>query len=165
MRPHPRIVRWLLLIVVPLALVLGAGAIWLRGGRSVGTENAYVKAHIAQVAPEISGRVAEVLVRDHMKVKAGQLLVRIDPAPFQLALDKAQAELDAARITVETARAAWIETRSELAEVEAQAGFMTRQAERQRALHDRSVVSPTVLDQAQNGAEIARNRVTVVKRR
>src|SRR5260221_705342 len=106
MRPHPRIVRWLLLIVVPLALVLGAGAIWLRGGRTVGTENAYVKAHIAQVAPEISGRVAEVLVRDHMKVKPGQLLVRIDPAPFPLALDKAQAALDPARIKVETAAAA-----------------------------------------------------------
>src|SRR5260221_13906440 len=130
MRPHPRIVRWLLLIVVPLALVLGAGAIWLRGGRTVSTENAYVKAHIAQVAPEISGRVAEVLVRDHMPVSTGQVLVRVDPAPFQMARDKAAAELDAARIAVETMRATWVETRSELAEVEAQAEYLSRQASR-----------------------------------
>ncbi|MBI3516119.1 MAG: HlyD family secretion protein [Proteobacteria bacterium] len=165
MRPHPRVVRGFLLIAVPVVLVLAAGVLWLRGGRSVSTENAYVKAHIAQVAPEISGRVAEVLVRDHMAVTAGQLLVRIDPAPFQLARDKAAAELDAARIAVETMRATWVETRSELAEVEAQAEYLSRQASRQQTLADRAVASVTKLDEAQNAAQVARFRITVVKRR
>ena len=50
-RPHPRIVRLGLLAVLPFLVVLIGGAIWLRGGRTVSTEDAYVKADLAQVAP------------------------------------------------------------------------------------------------------------------
>ena len=92
---------------MPFLLALIGGAIWLHGGRTVGTEDAYVKADIAQIAPEVSGRVVEVLVRDHAAVEAGTPLVKLDPEPFRLALDKAEAELDNARTTVETARAQW----------------------------------------------------------
>src|SRR5258706_390090 len=144
---------------------VGGGALWLRGGRAVGTENAYVKAHIAQLSPEISGRVAEVLVHDHMAVSAGQLLVRLDPAPFQMVLDKAMAELDAARIAVETTRAIYVETRSELAEAEINAEFLGRQAQRNLMLQERAVVSATKLDEMQSQAQVAKNRVTVIKRR
>jgi multidrug resistance efflux pump len=134
MRPHPKILRLFLLVLVPFVVALIGGAIWLRGGRSVSTEDAYVKADIAQVAPEIAGRVAQVLVRDHDTVKAGAVLVKLDPAPFQLTLDKAEADLDAARTQVETARAQFFETQSELGEVGNQADFMTRQFARQQSL-------------------------------
>ncbi len=164
-RPHPKIVRLALLVLVPFLLVLAGGAVWLRGGRSVGTEDAYVKADIAQIAPEIAGRVLEVRVRDHAVVKAGTVLVKIDPVPFQLALDKAEAELDNARTTVETARAQWEETRSELGEVESQLDYMTRQAARQQALAASGVASATKNEEAQNNAIVARDRVNVVKRR
>ncbi len=162
---HPKIVRLLLLVAIPFAMVLIGGAIWLRGGRTVGTEDAYVKADIAQIAAEIPGRVATVLVRDHARVAAGQKLIEIDPAPFQLALDKAEAELDNARTVVETARAQLIETRSELAEVEAQAEYMARQFSRQRALAATGTASVTKVEEAQNNAGVARDRVNVVKRR
>src|SRR5947209_19352425 len=103
-RPHPKILRLFLLVLIPFLAALIGGALWLRGGRTVGTEDAYVKADIAQIAPEVSGRVLEVRVRDHAPVKAGTVLAKIDPEPFRLALAKAEAELDAARTTVETAR-------------------------------------------------------------
>ena len=60
--------------------------VWQRGGRYVTTENAYVRADIVQIAPEISGRVIEVAVRDHARVAAGDVLLRIDPEPFRLAV-------------------------------------------------------------------------------
>jgi membrane fusion protein (multidrug efflux system) len=164
-RPHPKVVRVVLLVAVPFLLVLIGGAVWLRGGRTVGTEDAYVKADIAQIAPEVAGRVVEVLVRDHQAVKAGTPLVKIDPEPFRLALDKAEAELDNARTSVETARAQYQETRSELAEVESQAEYLTRQAARQQALAATGAASITKLDEAQNAAAVARDRVGVVKRR
>ena len=122
--PHPKVIRAALLIVVPFLLALIGGAVWLHGGRTVSTEDAYVKADIAQVAPEVSGRVRQVLVRDHAAVEAGTPLVKLDPEPFRLALDKAEAELDNARTTVATARAQWLETQSELAEVESQADYL-----------------------------------------
>jgi membrane fusion protein, multidrug efflux system len=164
-RPHPKVVRVLLLIVIPVMAVLVGGVLWLRGGGSVGTEDAYVKNDIAQIAPEIAGRVAEVLVRDHALIGAGDVLVKLDAEPFRLALAKAEAELDAARTTVETARAQWLETRSELGEVESQADYLNRQATRQQALAVSGVTSQTKLEEAMNAAAVARDRITVVKRR
>ena len=120
-RLRPRTIRVLLLVVVPFLLVLVGTAAWLRGGGTVGTDNAYVKADIAQIAPEVSGTIIVVLVSDHQQVEAGTHLVQLDPEPFRLALAKADAELDNARTTVETARAQWIETGSELAELQSQA--------------------------------------------
>jgi membrane fusion protein, multidrug efflux system len=164
-RPHPKIVRLALLVVVPFVLALVGGAVWLHGGRTVGTDDAYVKADIAQIAPEVSGRVVEVLVRDQQPVTAGAPLVKIDPVPFRLALDKADAELDNARTTVETARAQWSETQSELAEVNSQADYLARQAARQEALAATGAASVTKLEEAQNAAAVARDRVGVVKKR
>jgi len=164
-RPHPKVIRVLLLVVIPVLAVLVGGALWLRGGGSVGTEDAYVKNDIAQIAPEIAGRVAEVRVRDHAQVGAGDVLVKLDAEPFRLALAKAEAELDAARTTVETARAQWLETTSELGKVESQADYLNRQASRQQTLAASGVASQTKLEEAMNAAAVARDRVTVVKRR
>src|SRR6185369_16798377 len=114
-------VRLGLLIVVPLIAIVGAGLWWLSGGRYVVTDNAYVKAHIVQIAPEVSGQVRRVLVRDHADVVAGETLFTIEQRPLRLALDSAEAELDGARTQVETLRAVWRETVAELADAEARA--------------------------------------------
>jgi membrane fusion protein (multidrug efflux system) len=164
-QPHPKILRLVLLVAVPFVLALIGGALWLRGGRTVGTEDAYVKTDIAQIAPEVSGRVVQVLVRDHEPVEAGAPLLKIDPAPFRLQLDKAEAELDNARTTVETARAQWLETQSELAEVESQADYLARQAARQQALAATGAASVTKLEEAQNAVAVAKDRIGVVKKR
>ncbi len=164
-RGQTRLLRLVLLIGVPIAVAIGGVVVWQNGGRYVNTENAYVKADIAQIAPEVSGRVIEVAVRDHQNVKAGEVLLRIDPEPYRLALAKAEAELDVARTQVETARAVWRETLSELGEVESQAEYHDRQLRRQASLADRGVVSAQKLEEAQNDANVARNRLSVVRRR
>ena len=89
------------LIGVPVLVLLGALIFWLQGGRYVSTENAFVKADITQIASEVPGRIIEVRIRDHAVVAAGDVLVRLDPAPYQLALAKAEAEIDSARAAVE----------------------------------------------------------------
>lgn len=155
----------MLLIGVPLAAGAVGLAIWQQGGRFIGTEDAYVKTDIAQVSPEIAGRVLDVAVRDQMPVALGDVLVRLDPAPYQLALDKADAALDQARIQVENARATWFETRSELAEVESRADYLNRQAMRQQELARTAVASATKLEEAQNEAAVARGRLSVVRNR
>ena len=126
--------RLVLLVAVPLVAIAGGVFWWLSGGRYVSTDNAYVKAHIVQIAPEISGQVRRVLVRDHQSVAAGETLMTIESRPFKLALDSAEAELDAARTQVETLRAAWREVVSELADAEARADYFKRQWQRQEEL-------------------------------
>lgn len=164
-RLHPKVLRLLLLVILPIGAVVVGGVLWLHGGRTVGTEDAYVKADIAQVAAEVSGRVVEVLLRDHAEVKAGDPLVKLDPEPYKLALDKANAELDSARTAIETARAQLAETRSELAEVEAREDYLTREAKRQKVLAAGGIAATNKLEEAENNATVARDRITVVRRR
>lgn len=166
MKPsRTRLLRLTLLVGVPLLVAIGGVAVWQQGGRYVNTENAYVKADIAQIAMEVSGRVIEVSVRDHAPVIGGAVLVRIDPEPYRLALAKATAELDMARAQVATARASYHETKSELGEVENQAVYLERQLARQKALAGHGVVAAAALESAQKDAVVARDRQTVVRMR
>lgn len=157
--------RKLLLLVVPALAVLGGLLLWQQGGRYITSENAYVRADIVQISPEVAGRVVEVLVRDHARVEAGTILLRIDPEPFRLAVEKAEAELDAARTLVEVARATYRETQSELGELQARADHLLRQARRQQELAARGVSPATRLEETQNDADVARERINVVRQR
>jgi membrane fusion protein (multidrug efflux system) len=155
--------RVVLLAVVPLVALVAGGLWWLSGGRYVSTDNAYVKAHIVQIAPEISGQVRRVLARDHQEVRAGETLMTIESRPFKLALDSAEAELDAARSQVETLRGTWREVVAELADAEARADYFKRQGQRQEELAVKGVASASKREEAQNDARAAADRVTSVR--
>jgi len=88
----PRKARWpLLALAVTTAIVLALVS-W-RVDRSPRTDDAYVYADTISVVPEVSGRIVELPVRDNQIVKQGDLLLRIDPRPYQDALDRAKAKL------------------------------------------------------------------------
>ena len=76
-----------------VAAVLGAGYwahdYWTVGRFEVSTDDAYVRADSTTIAPKVSGYIAAVLVRDNERVKAGQVLARIDDRDFRTALDQA----------------------------------------------------------------------------
>lgn len=161
-RPVP-VLRLLLLFAVPLLAVAGAGFWWLSGGRFVSTDNAYVKANIVQIAPEVAGQVRRVLVRDHASVSAGDTLFTIESRPFRLALDSAEAELDAARAHVEALRGIWREAVAELADAEARAAYQQKQWERQEELASKGIASASRRDEALNEARGAADKVQSVR--
>jgi membrane fusion protein (multidrug efflux system) len=66
------------------------------------TDNAYVQANLVQITPQVGGTVTEVTVDDTEIVKAGQLLVRLDPADAKLALERAQSQLAQTQRQVKT---------------------------------------------------------------
>ena len=160
-----RLLRLILLVAVPLLVAVGGVFAWQSGGRYISTENAYVKADIAQISPEVSGRVMYVGLRDHDRVMAGAVLVRIDPEPFRLVLAKSEAALDLARNQLLTARASWRETQSELGEVESRAAYLARQLQRQQLLAKTGTVSASQLENAQNDSTVANDRLNVVRYR
>lgn len=80
-----------LLIVLASVLVLGY-VIW-QLEVSPTTDDAYVYADTIDVVPEVNGRIIELAVRDNQRVRQGDLLIRIDPRPYQDALDQARARL------------------------------------------------------------------------
>jgi membrane fusion protein (multidrug efflux system) len=87
---------------IAIGAALAVGGNWLNTGRYLeSTNDAYVKADYTTIAPKVSGYVAEVLVEDNDPVKAGQVLARIDARDFQTALDRAKADVAAAKAGID----------------------------------------------------------------
>ncbi len=97
--------RWLrpmLMLSVPLILAGAAGYVWLTGGQYVSTDNAYVNQDKVSISADVAGRIVEVAVRENQPIKAGDLLFRIDPDPYRIALQQSDAALAAAHVQVNT---------------------------------------------------------------
>ena len=89
--------RKVALVGVALAVLLAGVAYgvyyWLFLSHYESTDNAYVQANVVQVTPQVSGTVVAINADDTDFVKAGQSLVKLDPADAQVALDQAEAQL------------------------------------------------------------------------
>ena len=98
----PRARRWRtpLMLSVPILLIAVGLYFWLTGGTTVSTDNAQVGAHVISIAPEVSGRIVEVNVVENQPVKAGDLLYKIDPAPYRIALMQADAAVGNAKLQI-----------------------------------------------------------------
>jgi membrane fusion protein (multidrug efflux system) len=93
-----------LLVGVVLVVVLAAGVwAWTAAGRE-STDDAQVDARVTQIAARVPGTVARVAVNDNQLVEAGTVLVELDPRDYQVAVDKARAELADAQATALAAR-------------------------------------------------------------
>lgn len=90
--------RAVLMLIVPAILLILGGYWWLTSGSSVSTDDAQVKQDIVSVSPQVAGPVSQVFVKNGNHVKRGDILFTIDPAPFKVALEQAQAQLAAARL-------------------------------------------------------------------
>lgn len=156
-------IRFLLLICLPLAAIGGAAYVYLTGGRYVSTENAYVKADIVQVSTDLDGRVIDVLVRDHDRVQAGDVLFRLDPAPYQIAIAKAEADLAKVETTFMTMQAELREAETEAGEWRRRIGYSRKTAERQRNLLSRGVTTHARADAAELELAVARERLRTVQ--
>jgi membrane fusion protein, multidrug efflux system len=99
------------LLTAGAALVVLAGAVnygwdyWTVGQYLVSTDDAYVKADSTTVAPKVSGYLREVLVGDNERVKAGEVLARVDERDFRVALDQAKSDVAAANAAIASKQA------------------------------------------------------------
>jgi membrane fusion protein, multidrug efflux system len=91
--------RFLLLVVLPLAVAIGGFWFYLAGGRYVTTDDAYVGAQKVLITPDISGKIIKVTVKEGQNVREGDELFTIDPEPFQLAVNQAKAQVAQAKTT------------------------------------------------------------------
>jgi membrane fusion protein (multidrug efflux system) len=109
--------RWRIAgIVVAVLIVIGI-VVWLRSRGRESTDDAQVDGRITQIAARVSGPVVKVAIDNNTKVKAGDLLVQIDQRDYQVAVDRAKAELADAQATATAAR-----TGVPIARVETNAG-------------------------------------------
>ena len=98
--PPRRLGRLALMISLPLALLIGGGFYWMSLQGKVSTDNAYVQQDKVSVSAEVGGRIVEVAVKDGQTVQQGDLLFRIDPEPYRLQIQQADASIATAQANV-----------------------------------------------------------------
>jgi multidrug resistance efflux pump len=120
--------RWTLVILVLFVLLFGWTLVADR--LTPYTSDASVRAFVVRMTPEVSGKVIEVAVRDNQIVGTGDLLYRIDPTPFGLAVERAEAKLAAAGQAVGVSTAAVDAAQAQLVEQIAELNNVRDQAAR-----------------------------------
>src|ERR1700730_2091445 len=103
-RRRPRRARYLVAAVVVVVLVVAGYALWRYVNAYETTDDAQIDGHINAVSGRITGNVIEVLAEDEQVVNAGDVLVRLDPRDYEVALAKAQADLGDAEAALESSR-------------------------------------------------------------
>lgn len=156
-RPSARkLIKWLIVIAVVLVAAVFAYRYWRHSQMYVSTDNAYINANTVEIAAQVSGQVVTVHVRDNQQVNTGDPLFEIDPRPYQLALDKAQAQLQLAEQNVSQQSAAVSAAQAQVAQ---------RQAELRNA-RDNNARTQQLVKQgflSQQGAETARTQVATAE--
>jgi membrane fusion protein (multidrug efflux system) len=145
---------------VPVLILLIGGYLWFTSGRFVSTDNAYVQQDKVSIAAEVSGVIVEVGVRENQPVKKGDLLYRIDPRPFQIALEQAEAQIAQAGVDVAEARSELAGTNADVVGASSNLAFAQRAFQRQAELLDRGFTTRARYDEAQHAVQEARERLS-----
>jgi membrane fusion protein (multidrug efflux system) len=149
-------IRWTLLIVGPLAAVLGVTYFYVTSGRFVAIDNAYVRADKVDIAADIGGTVKSVEVRENQPVRAGDVLYRLDDEQMRIAVDHAQAQLAATRTQIEALKASYREKQESLRQAQIDIAYYSHELDRKADLTRHGAESLSVLDQARHSFDTAR---------
>jgi len=144
------------LALLALAAASAAGVWWWHSRGIEDTDDAFIAGHVTSVSPQVAGRVLEVLVDDNQKVKTGDVLIKLDTAPFEVLVQQARADLSEAERKLQEAQS---QHKASLALAEqARADEASAQAQAKNASTDllrysQLVKSGAVSQQAEDNAE------------
>lgn len=139
------------------ALVLAiAGYMYITSGRFASTDNAYVQADRVTIAPQVSGRVVEVDVRENQPVKKGDVLFRIDAEPLEIAAARMQAQVETVKSLLDAARSGYHSAEADIRSSAADLKYKEQQFQRMQELQGRGLVAQQQLDDAANNLAAAR---------
>jgi membrane fusion protein (multidrug efflux system) len=157
--------RTFLMLVVPALLIVGGGYYWLTSGGSVSTDDAQIKQDIVSVSPQVNGQVVQVFVRNGMHVKRGDLLFRIDPQPYQVALENAQAQLASAQLQTKVLKTTAAGTGGDIAGAEANLKIKQNALSRQQALLRQGFTTRADYEDALNEVKTAETQLADARAR
>jgi membrane fusion protein (multidrug efflux system) len=145
--PRQQRMRGALFLLLPIVLI-GAVFWYIYGGRVTSTDDAYVNAEKVGISTDVSGTVADVAVRDNQEVTPGQVLYRLDPLQFQIALAKAEANRKQIALTLEAMQRDYRRMLTEAAAQQAQVALDRTQFSRAVRLLANGVESRADYDRA-----------------
>ncbi|UPG90247.1 HlyD family secretion protein [Luteibacter aegosomaticola] len=155
--------RWALMIGIPAFVALaGAAFLWTRQGH-VETDDAFVRAAKVAINARVPGQVLEVAVVDNQRVHKGQVLVRIDPEPYRIAVEAAEAKLASARLQVEGLKATYHRELADLQSARDSADFDQREFERKKALLASDYASRATYERAETDLKVSRQHIAAAQ--
>jgi multidrug resistance efflux pump len=146
-QPAGNPLRRVALIIVILALLLLVLSIFMER-RTPSSSQAQVQAYVVGIAPEVTGRVVEVNVTDNAAVEAEQVLFRIDPSRYQIAVAEAEAALERVGQTIGASTAQVDAVQARLVEAQANRDNAREQFGRASELVKRGVYAQAKFDEA-----------------
>jgi multidrug resistance efflux pump len=152
-KTHDPVRRWTFIVLGIIAVIFLYSIIADR--MTPYTSQAVVQAYVVRVAPEVSGRVLELGVTDNQKVKAGELLFRIDPQPYEIAFKQAEAKVARVGQTIGANTAGVASAEERLVEARAQRDNTVEQAKRILELVQKGVYAKAREDRAKAEIEAA----------
>ena len=161
--PKRQFGRLLAMLSVPVLILIGGGYYWYSLQGQVSTDNAYVKQDKVSVSSEINGRIVEVAVSDNQVVKAGDLLFRIDPEPYQLQIAQADAAIAAAQANVVALSNASELSGADIAAARESVAFAQSNFVRQQALMQRGFTTKAAFDAAQHAVQQAQEQLNLAQ--
>jgi membrane fusion protein, multidrug efflux system len=136
-----------LFALLPLALLIG-GIWYVTGGRIMSTDNAYVNAETVGISTDVAGIVKDVDVHENQHVSAGEVLYRLDPLQFQIALDNVKANLAQTALNIESMKEDYRRMLSDVAAQQAQVDLDQINYDRAAMLLKTNTVPQANYDQA-----------------
>jgi membrane fusion protein (multidrug efflux system) len=141
---------------IVLIVAIGFGIhYWRLSQLYVSTDNAYLNADRIEMAAQVSGPVTSVWVRDQQSVKAGDVLFEIDPQPYRLAFDAAEAQLELAYQTTSQDRAAVAAARALVAQRAAELTNAQSNEKRSKELTEQKLISKQTAETTATEAQTA----------
>ena len=162
-KPFKQKFRPLLIVGLPVLFAALGYARYQAGEAFISTDNAYARVAKASINARISGQVVEIAVEDNQPVHKGQMLFRIDPKPFQIAVDRAQAQLSVARLRIDGLKAGYRQQQAELQSAKESADFDQREFARKKALVATEFVSRAIYERADTDLKVARQRIASIE--
>jgi membrane fusion protein, multidrug efflux system len=150
--------RHFLFALLPIVLIVGA-YVYITGGSTMSTDNAYVQADMVNVSTDVSGIVSEIDVKENQKVSVGDVLFKLDDKAFQLALEKANAQLGAARNDLLAAQANYRNMQAQIQQAQADITYYQITFNRQQTLAANSFASQAAFDDARHNLQVAQQKL------
>ncbi len=147
--PKKSIRRPLMFALLPVALVVG-GYFYVTGGGVMSTDNAYVQADMVGLSTDVPGIVTQVLVNDNQKVVKGDMLFKLDPLQFQLALDRAEAQIGNTRNDLVALQASYRNMQAQVEQAQKDVDFSMVNFKRQEQLLVNNFTPKATFDAARN---------------
>ncbi len=151
--------RIFVMVSLPLLLIGGGVTYFVLNDHYVSTDNAYVQQDKVSISAEVGGRIVEVAVKANQTVKAGDLLFRIDPEPYRIAVAQADATIAAAQVRRVGMETTFQISGNDIDSAREDVDFYEKEYRRQSELMERGFTTKARLQAAEHDLSDARSKL------